>query len=67
MGKRPSGVLDPAVELRRVRRWRRDRFYELGFPLADARKLAEAPVDLGVARELIAAGCPPATAVRILL
>ena len=33
----------------------------------DARALAEAPVDLGDSRKLIAAGCPVRTALRILL
>jgi hypothetical protein len=54
-------------ESARVRRWRRDQFYELGFQLADARALSEAPVDLGDTRTLIAAGCPVGTALRILL
>jgi hypothetical protein len=67
MGKRPSGVLDPAVELRRVRRWRRDRFYELGFTLSEARILAASDVDLGDARKLIGAGCPQKIALRVLL
>lgn len=55
------------VESVRVRRWRRNQLYDLGFPLADARKLAEAPVDLGDARRLIRSGCPHPTALRILL
>ena len=67
MGKRPSAVLDPTVELRRVRRWRRQQFHELGFTLTEAYELADAPVDLGVARRIIAAGCPQQTAIRILL
>jgi hypothetical protein len=55
------------VESVRVRRWRRNQFYDLGFPLADARKLADGPVDLGDARQLIRSGCPHPTALRILL
>ena len=54
-------------EALRVRRWRRDQFFELGFPLADARKLAQSQVDLGDARSLISKGCRPALALRILL
>jgi hypothetical protein len=67
MGKRPSAVLDPAVELRRVRRWRRQQFHELGFTLSEAYALADAPVDTGDARRLMATGCPRKTAIRILL
>ena len=55
------------VEALRVRRWRRDQFYELGFPLADARKLAQSQVDLGETRNLMSKGCRPALALRILL
>jgi hypothetical protein len=54
-------------EALRVRRWRRDQFYELGFPLADARKLAQSRVDLGDARRIMGKGCAPALALRILL
>lgn len=65
VGERLTGVI--SVESVRVRRWRRNQLYDLGFPLADAQKLAEAPVDLGDARRLIRSGCPHPTAVRILL
>jgi hypothetical protein len=69
MGKRveartaESAKIDPV----RVRRWRRDQFYDLGFTLAESRKLAEAPVDVGAARRLIRSGCPKRMALRILL
>jgi hypothetical protein len=63
--ERQSGAT--RVESVRVRRWRRNQLYDLGFPLADASKLADAPVDLGDARKLIRSGCPHPTAVRILL
>jgi hypothetical protein len=63
--ERKSGAVH--VESVRVRRWRRNQLYDLGFPLADASKLADAPVDLGDARRLIRSGCPHPTAVRILL
>jgi hypothetical protein len=64
--KTPPAARAP-YEALRVRRWRRDQFYELGFPLADARKLAQSQVDLGDARRIIAKGCAPALALRILL
>jgi hypothetical protein len=65
--KTATRVAGATFESVRVRRWRRDQFYDLGFPLADARALAAAPVDLGDTRRLIAAGCPVRTALRILL
>jgi hypothetical protein len=55
------------IEALRVRRWRRDQFFELGFALADARKLAQSPADLGDARRIMGKGCKPALALRILL
>ena len=64
--KTPPAVGLP-FEALRVRRWRRDQFYELGFPLADARKLAHSQVDLGDARRIMGKGCRPALALRILL
>jgi hypothetical protein len=69
MGERVKTPLAPGVpfEALRVRRWRRDQFYVLGFPLADARKLAQSQVDLGDARSLMDKGCRPALALRILL
>jgi hypothetical protein len=69
MGHKVKTPLAPGVpfEALRVRRWRRDQFYELGFPLADARKLAQSPVDLGDARRIMRKGCAPALALRILL
>ena len=69
MGERVKTPLAPGVpfEALRVRRGRRDQFYELGFPLADARKLAQSQVDLGDARRIMGKGCAPALALRILL
>ena len=64
---RPSVVDDTAVEASRVLWWRRVQFHELGFTLAEAYALADAPADLGDARRLIGSGCPLQTAVRILL
>ncbi len=54
-------------EIARVRRWRRAQFLALGFAPKDAAALAKAPVDLGEARKLVEAGCPPETARRIVL
>jgi hypothetical protein len=67
LDSRLSGADDPALEARRVRRWRRQQFHELGFTLSEAYVLADAPVDLGDARRLIGAGCPKPTALRVLL
>ena len=49
----------------RVRHWRREQFYSLGFSNSDARTLAASGADLTAVRELIAKGCDPATAYRI--
>lgn len=62
-----TGTEEAAVEPKRVLSWRREQFHELGFTLTEAYELADAPVDLGVARRIIAAGCPRQTAIRILL
>ena len=69
MGEKVKTPLAPGVpfEALRVRRWRRDQFYELGFPLADARKLAQSQVDLGEARRIMRMGCAAPLALRILL
>jgi hypothetical protein len=64
-GEQPADT--DRAEALRLRRWRQTQFCELGFPLADARKLAKAPVDVGTARTLIGAGCPAKTAFRILI
>jgi len=50
----------------RVRLWRHDQFYRLGFSSSDARTLARSDADLTAMRELIAQGCDPATAYRII-
>jgi hypothetical protein len=50
-----------------IRRWRRSQFLALGFSLKEAQALTRAPVDLGRMRTLIASGCPPETARRIVL
>ena len=50
----------------RVRQWRREQFYRLGFSNSDARTLARSGADLTATRDLIAHGCDPATAYRIV-
>jgi hypothetical protein len=50
----------------RVRHWRHSQLFELGFTSSDARTLARSPADLAQIRELVASGCPPATAFRIV-
>ena len=50
-----------------VRRWRFEQFYELGFTESESATLAEAHVDLSLVRRMMAAGCTPETASRILL
>jgi hypothetical protein len=49
-----------------VQMWRQDQFGRLGFDPVISRLLAESPADLGLARRLQRAGCPVATAFRIL-
>lgn len=50
-----------------ILRWRRAQFVALGFTLREAQALTKAPVDLGLVRTLIRAGCPPETARRIVV
>ena len=56
-----------AEEPRHVLIWRAVQFAELGFESKQAVSLAQATVDLGRARQLMAAGCTVETAARILL
>ncbi len=56
-----------AEEQRRVLIWRAEQFVQLSFGNDESVLLAQAAVDLGCARRLIAAGCLPETAARILL
>lgn len=46
--------------------WRTERLLELGYPVDEAIRLADTPVDVHQLEQLIARGCPPATAARIL-
>jgi hypothetical protein len=51
-----------------VLEWRRSQLTRCGYPAADAATLAAATsVDLHAAADLVARGCPPQLAVRILL
>jgi hypothetical protein len=59
--------LVPSPEEERVLRWRLNQFLELGFDLVSGALMASSPADLGMARRLVACGCPRDTAVRILL
>ena len=73
--RNPSEAAATAPELVLVRMpgfgldgpWRREQFHDLGFSLTEAYELADAPVDLDIARRIIAAGCPTQTAIKILL
>jgi hypothetical protein len=60
---RERGCID---EQRLIQQWRREQFRVMGFAPAEARRLTAASVDLGDMRRLLAAGCPPETARRIL-
>jgi len=56
------------TESERVERWRTDELIRVGFePDAAVVLAAEPEVDLHTAIELIARGCPPELAARILL
>jgi hypothetical protein len=57
---------DPEAQL--IRSWRLEELERAGYPRTDALQLAElAHVDLHVATSLLRRGCPPDTALRILL
>ncbi len=67
MGDRVEWKGSGLPEATRVRRWRRSQFLALGFNGTDACVLTKAEVDLGEVRRLVAAGCPPDVARRIVL
>lgn len=55
-------------EERAIVSWRLDQLMRAGFALAEARIVAtHRDVDLHAALDLVRRGCPPATALRILL
>ena len=56
------------TEAERILRWRQEELERAGFGVKEAAQLAQRPdVDLHVAVELVARGCPQDTAMRILL
>jgi cephalosporin-C deacetylase-like acetyl esterase len=56
------------TETERIQRWRTDELERAGYDESDAAELAgRADVDLHLAVELLERGCPPSTALRILL
>jgi hypothetical protein len=56
------------TELGRVVDWRLRELMRAGYPEASARQLAErVEIDLHRAADLLKTGCPPETALRILL
>ena len=50
-----------------VRTWRFEQFVRLGFSPEISSSLADSRIDLSQVRKLIASGCPPDMASRILL
>ena len=61
-------TLTKEAEAERVLSWRFEELERAGYPVASANELAErTDVDLHAAVELVRAGCPVDTAVRILL
>jgi coenzyme F420-reducing hydrogenase gamma subunit len=55
-------------EAEKVVRWRREQLIAAGYDAKSAARLAKRlEVDLHAAVDLVANGCPPATAVRILV
>jgi hypothetical protein len=56
-----------SAEQLNLRCWRLDQFISLGFDTLRAAALVDAAVDLAQARRLVALGCPPETASRILI
>jgi hypothetical protein len=56
------------TETERIQRWRADELERAGYDESDAAELAgRSDVDLHLAVELLERGCPPSTALRILL
>ena len=62
-----TGLRDPETEDERVAFLRFLVLVQAGYPRASARQLATSGVDLQRAASLLADGCPPPLAVRILL
>ena len=63
-----ADLTEPLSEQELVERWRAQELERAGYPPEDAAALAaRADVDLHRAVELLTKGCPPQTAVQILL
>ena len=57
----------PQNERAKVEGWRLHVLMEAGYPLPLAEQIAHSEADLHRAVELVASGCPPETAAKILL
>lgn len=63
-----AAELHEETEIERIERWRREALERGGYPPAAAATLAgRHDVDLHAAIALLARGCPPETALKILL
>jgi hypothetical protein len=62
-----SGLREAETEDERIAFWRFLVLVHAGYPRALARQLATSAADIHRATSLLAAGCPPPLAVRILL
>jgi hypothetical protein len=64
----PALLVEKVIGKDPVRRWRSERLQQAGYSPVDALVLSRrTDVDLHVALGLIARGCPPETAVHILI
>lgn len=64
----PAVLADKITETDSVRRWRLEALMRAGYPIYDALVLSgRSDVDLHAATRLLSRGCPPDTALRILL
>ena len=60
--------VEAQTELRRIERWRAEELERAGYDVAAAERIAgRHDIDLHRAVELLARGCPPELALRILL
>ena len=60
--------IEVETESERIERWRANELERAGYDAADAAELASRhDVDLHLAVQLLERGCPPGTALRILL
>lgn len=67
-GMTPAALVDKVVKSDPVRRWRVEELERAGYHPYDALVLSRRPdVDLHAAVKLVRDGCPPRTALRILL